>query len=375
MRCRLLLSLSLFLASALPSQATPFFARTYHFNCVTCHSGYPRLNAFGLAFKANNFRIPGAEKTAPLAWQKTIPVAIQALPTSERFGPGTSKADFTDWQLLAGGLLTRQTAFYVHQSVWVDSRPVKFPSYEVWGQQVIWEREKIFLKVGQFELPYGYSPGANRSTVFGPLLFGIGLERNDVRLGSAMRGLQLSGFHPKWFRWYLADGAPSVLASGNTIGQREFFGEFRDLFVRVATPDLTRNAGLFAYFTNPTRSLTDVTTREHGQRYGLDGTLFWHGNQIQGMLVYGENSDPRGAGHKGTLRSGFVEIDRMLHPWIGLTGRWDIQSSDDGTGNRYADAKTVGLRLYPSQYVRLQAEYQWLDHNRYASALMAGFSF
>ncbi|HLV78960.1 MAG TPA: hypothetical protein VKT32_01725 [Chthonomonadaceae bacterium] len=357
------------------ARATPFFSRTYHFPCVTCHSGFPRLNAFGLAFKANDFRIPGAEKTAPLAWQKTIPLAMQIMPTSEVFGPGTVQAPFTDSQILAGGLLTRSTAFYVHHSEWIDAKPLEFPSYEVWVQQVLSERQKIMLKAGQFELPFAYSPGINRTTVFTPLIFGVGLQGNDPRLGSAVRGLQLSGRAPRLLRWYVASGAPSVLTPGNTNGHREFFGEFPDVFLRVCTPDLEREIGLFTYLTQSPRNPADTSAEQHGQRYGLDARWLWRGNQVFGTFVYGEDSDPTGKGKKGVLRGGFIEVDRQIQPWWGLAARWETQSSNNGAGRVYSDARTLSLRVYMSQNVKLIGEYQSLAHHRYATALAAAITF
>src|ERR1051326_9164293 len=83
------------LLAALPAHATPFFARTYKMGCGGCHSGPPRLNAFGLAFKANNFRMPEAKKS-PLAWEKTIPISIQVEPTWTQTDPGRKKNQFTD---------------------------------------------------------------------------------------------------------------------------------------------------------------------------------------------------------------------------------------------------------------------------------------
>lgn len=363
------------LALAATAQGTPFFARTYGFRCATCHSGFPRLNPFGLAFKANNFRIPGAEKQAPLAWQKTVPLAAQVVPTSERFSPGAAHAEYTDTQILAGGLLTRQTAFYVHHSLWIDDKPLEFPAYEAWVQQMLNERNKLLLKVGQFELPFAYSPGINAITVFSPLLLNAGVQGNDVRLGAPMRGLQLSGQVANRVRWSVASGAPSLLSTGNTVGEREFLGEFRDLFLRVSNANLTRNYGLFAYFIHPTRKLTDPMTREHGYRYGVDGALYWRDFRFYGMLVYGENSNPTGTGQTGNLRSGFVEVDRMLLPWLGLTGRWDIQSIHRDSRRLYADARTISLRLYPTPFIKVVAEYQQADHGRSSTALLGAVSF
>jgi hypothetical protein len=53
----------------LPSRsgAIPAFARKYNFNCIVCHSNYPRLNDFGETFRKNGYQLPGGE-----AEEKTI---------------------------------------------------------------------------------------------------------------------------------------------------------------------------------------------------------------------------------------------------------------------------------------------------------------
>lgn len=51
------------------SGAIPYFARRYGVDCVRCHVLPPKLNAFGEAFIANGYRMPGLESrgTVPLA--------------------------------------------------------------------------------------------------------------------------------------------------------------------------------------------------------------------------------------------------------------------------------------------------------------------
>ena len=44
--------------------ATPTFARQTGRNCSFCHSGVPRLNDTGLAFKNNGFLFPNSNKPA-----------------------------------------------------------------------------------------------------------------------------------------------------------------------------------------------------------------------------------------------------------------------------------------------------------------------
>jgi hypothetical protein len=275
-----------------PAHATPFFARTYNMKCDSCHSGFPRLNEFGLAFKANNFRIPGEEKNALLAWKKTILLAVQVKPTWMQFQPGSGKAQFTDTQLLAGGLLTQSTAFYMHHSYLVDKTPQDFPSYELWVQQVITERNKIMLKAGQFELPYAYSPVINETTISAPLLFyGSGLQGNDVALGAAMSGIQLSG---KWKKLtlYLATGEPAANSSGLLIGERQFFGRFRDTYIRISQGPPDRELGLFGYFTHPTRSMTDQPPANTGSAGALMERSFGAATRFRGWQSTGKTATP-----------------------------------------------------------------------------------
>ncbi len=50
------------LLSPNPASAIPAFARRYETSCTTCHVMPPKLNAFGIAFKNNGYRIPGDDE-------------------------------------------------------------------------------------------------------------------------------------------------------------------------------------------------------------------------------------------------------------------------------------------------------------------------
>ncbi len=43
------------------AQAIPVFARRYQTACTSCHVLPPQLNSFGLAFRANGYRMPSGE--------------------------------------------------------------------------------------------------------------------------------------------------------------------------------------------------------------------------------------------------------------------------------------------------------------------------
>ena len=45
--------------------ALPLFARKYDFQCAQCHMAFPRLNAFGMRFRQNGYRLDGEKGKSP----------------------------------------------------------------------------------------------------------------------------------------------------------------------------------------------------------------------------------------------------------------------------------------------------------------------
>jgi hypothetical protein len=60
-----------------PSQAVPVFARKYGFNCTMCHSNFPRLNDYGVRYRANGYRLPGRENEEKTVLQTPAPFAAR----------------------------------------------------------------------------------------------------------------------------------------------------------------------------------------------------------------------------------------------------------------------------------------------------------
>src|SRR5688572_1822836 len=113
-----------FLASAPPAEATVAFARQYRLPCSTCHTQFPQLNETGRRFLLNNYRMPGKEAEAPLAWDRTIPISFQARAHLGWVDNGDSEYEdrLDDFQLHASGLFTRRDSFYVHHHILQDER-------------------------------------------------------------------------------------------------------------------------------------------------------------------------------------------------------------------------------------------------------------
>ena len=67
--------------SAPRAMAIPAFARKYHTSCSTCHSNWPELNDFGLAFKLNGFKFPKDDES----FLKEPPLMLGAQAQKEAF--------------------------------------------------------------------------------------------------------------------------------------------------------------------------------------------------------------------------------------------------------------------------------------------------
>lgn len=64
------------------ADAIPPFARKYQTACTTCHTAFPKLNPFGMAFRANGYRVPGGDEV----FVKDEPVLMGA-PAYKRLWP------------------------------------------------------------------------------------------------------------------------------------------------------------------------------------------------------------------------------------------------------------------------------------------------
>ncbi len=77
-----LLVLVVLAATASTAHAVPAFARKYQTSCQTCHIVFPKLNAFGVAFRLRGYRMPG--ETEEMV--KQPPVSLGA-PAYKRLWP------------------------------------------------------------------------------------------------------------------------------------------------------------------------------------------------------------------------------------------------------------------------------------------------
>lgn len=73
---RLALAFVVLAATASTAHAVPAFARKYQTSCQTCHIVFPKLNAFGEAFRLRGYRMPG--ETEELVKEKPVSLGAPA---------------------------------------------------------------------------------------------------------------------------------------------------------------------------------------------------------------------------------------------------------------------------------------------------------
>lgn len=144
------------------ANAVPPFARKYKTNCQTCHTAFPKLNPFGLAFRANGYRFPGGDeqfvKDEPVSlgaqaqkrlWPKSMwPSDLPYLPPIgltmfSNFFIGEDNEQTTEFDgieeigLLAGGTLGENWSFFLDWRIFL------------WGQNHGWlDRAHIIYRPG-----------------------------------------------------------------------------------------------------------------------------------------------------------------------------------------------------------------------------------
>ncbi len=127
----------LFMMLAQEARAIPSFARKYETSCQTCHVAFPKLNAFGEAFRNNGYRFPVDDeeqvKQEPVqlgapAWKRvwpkavwpsdmapSVPIALIITNTYEIVPDADVSNDFvvpSEVELFSGGTLGESFSFY-----------------------------------------------------------------------------------------------------------------------------------------------------------------------------------------------------------------------------------------------------------------------
>ncbi|MFI5073305.1 MAG: hypothetical protein ACHP8A_20775, partial [Terriglobales bacterium] len=284
------------IVSAPRAEAIPAFSRKYQTSCTTCHSNFPELNDFGIAFKKNGFKFPKdddmfvkeppvllgakAQKEAfpkalypgeipgslPIAFRYSgfaqynskIPLAVGFTPRTDLFAPNT----FT---ILAAGSFGSNISFWIDDDISTGGSGADgglgdgyLKANDV-GHWLHLPKDALNVRFGQFEidLPFSQARTINLSdydiydqasvSLVNPALCALAViptatpctTNNPFAFGVPQRGIEFGGYpNDGPFTWSVAfvngnNDSPATRNSKDVYGQLSYtFNLERDASVR-----------------------------------------------------------------------------------------------------------------------------------------------
>ncbi len=269
-----------------PARAIPAFARKYHTACSTCHSNWPELNDFGLAFKLNGFKFPKDDedflKEPPLmlgakAQKEAFPHSIYPgelpiLPIAFRYSGYFSYNSPQPPSVTAAIGYVPQTDLFQPNTFTIIAASSLGPSLEFWidddlatggsgadggmgdayikannfvGHYMHVPQNDLNVRYGQFEvdLPFTQARTINLSpyaiyaetayinpTGNGPL---AGTTANPFTFAAPQRGIELSGYPHQGNTWWslaILDGTNSLYGTSAPVTGRSS----KDIYVNLS---------------------------------------------------------------------------------------------------------------------------------------------
>jgi hypothetical protein len=183
-----------------PSHALPLFGRKYGMQCTSCHIAAPRLNAFGMHFKQNGYRMPGAPGESP--WDSTakeFPLALvgnvsyHVSSTNTDIGGGShERTNFSAFEqeqveFHSAGTLGRQLSFHFDNNFAGAGGPLQSGMAFVQFDDVI-KDGALNVKAGIYDADTPYLADSRKTTLTEYL--------SPVTLDG--RGIELNGTKPNW---------------------------------------------------------------------------------------------------------------------------------------------------------------------------------
>lgn len=186
-----------------PSDALPLFARKYGMPCTSCHLAAPRLNMFGMHFKANGYRMQGMKGESP--WDSTgkeFPISLvgnvgyaYTSTATDTGGPDRVRTSFGTFQqnqveFHTAGTLAERVTFHFDNNFAGAGGPLQSGMAFVQLDDV-GKDGSLNIKGGIYDADIPYLADSRKTTLTGYL--------ND-RVTLPAAGIELNGIKSSW--WY-----------------------------------------------------------------------------------------------------------------------------------------------------------------------------
>lgn len=272
-----LLALATMLVGVTPAMAIPAFARKYRTSCQTCHIGFPKLNAFGEAFRLNGYRFPNeteAEVKIPQqslgsdyykkVWPKmiypssipgSVPLAMNVKMASiysssvDDGGRTVTKNDFQfpqEVNLFSGGTLGDHMSFF-GEMTWGEnpdgSTETEIEHAEIHFNSPFGPEHAVNFRVGKFapnfadgfqEMWISTDNGIDTLFAYNPIGLHGGTELAEdgggISLPAMVKGIEFYGVAKH--RWFYTAGVTNGMGPSNSGDNTDGNAE-KDFYARV----------------------------------------------------------------------------------------------------------------------------------------------
>jgi hypothetical protein len=329
----------------IPSQgrAIPAFARKYGFNCMMCHTAYPKLNDWGQRYRDNGYQLPGQQGKEKTVFDSHTPIALRTAtgfngysvkPDEDAGTTTTGGFGLKGLDLLAAGVLHKNVSVLVIYTPRIDepfadytgageSQPGALESASIIFSNVI--EDALNVRVGRFEPAYHLFSSKRSYYLVSPYdVYEYPARGNNYLFGDNQIGLEATGHFDMGFKY----GAGVVNGTGAAPDNNKFKDVYLTLSQTIGAGDgqnAGQRIGAFVYYgkqpTLPVDSLRGpmAPTGEYAggdnkpsYRYGGAASLNWRTFNLAAMYMRGlddKTFNPIDDTKNYEYDGGFVELD------------------------------------------------------------------
>ena len=339
----LLVLIALPLVIPTPGQAIPAFARKYGFNCMMCHTAYPKLNDWGQRYRDNGYQLPrqaGKEKTT---FDSHTPIALRtatgfngysAKPEEGAATQTTGGFGLKGLDLLAAGVMHKNVSVLVIYTPRIDepfadytgageSQPGALESASIIFSNLI--PNALNVRIGRFEPAYHLFSSKRSYYLLSPYdVYEYPARGSNYLFGDNQIGLEATGHFDMGFKY----GAGVVNGTGAAPDNNKFKDVYLTLSQTIGAGDgqsAGQRIGAFVYYGKqpmlPVDSLRgpaaptgeyDGCNNGASYRYGGSASLNWKTFNLAAMYMRGLDDKMFNVAD-GTkdyeYDGGFVELD------------------------------------------------------------------
>jgi hypothetical protein len=215
-----LVALPLFIPA--PGRAIPAFARKYGFNCMMCHTAFPKLNDWGQRYRDNGYQLPGQEGKEKTTFDSHTPIALRtatgfngysAKPDENANAQTTGGFGLKGLDLLAAGVMHKNVSVLVIYTPRIDepfadytgsaeSQPGALESASIIFSNVV--QDALNIRVGRFEPAYHLFSSKRSYYLLSPYeVYEYSTPGNGFLFGDNQIGCEATGHFDMGFKYAL----------------------------------------------------------------------------------------------------------------------------------------------------------------------------